>query len=52
MAKYSKAIAAAVSALIAFAVAQFGLDMDAGMLEGAILAVLTAAGVYVAPANG
>lgn len=51
MRKYSKAVAALVSAFVAFLVVQFP-DIDGAVLEGAILMILTTAGVFVSPANG
>lgn len=47
---YSKAIAAPVSAIVGFVAVHFS-ELDSALLEAAILMVLTAAGVYVAPAN-
>ena len=47
---YSKAIAALVSAVVAALVAA-GLEIDGVALEVGIIALLTAAGVFSAPAN-
>ena len=51
MQKYSKAIAALVTAATSFLVIHFGLEVDSAALEGALLVLLTTAGVYAAPAN-
>lgn len=51
MKRYSKAIAALVSAIAGFLVVQFP-GLDGAVLESAVITILTVLGVYVAPANG
>lgn len=50
MKKYSKAIAGFIGVLAGYA-ATFLPGVDGPMLEAVVLAVLTVAGVYAAPAN-
>lgn len=50
MKRYSKMIAALVSAAVALLATHYA-EIDAPLLEGAILMVLTALGVYASPAN-
>ncbi len=49
--KYSKAIAGLVSAAVAFVAIQFIPDLDTESVQAIVLSLLTAIGVYAAPAN-
>ena len=51
MKKYSKLIAAAVGLMVIVAVDFFGWAGDATATANSILGLLTAVGVYAAPAN-